>query len=199
MSDTTTVEPDKKTDANTIDHLDDKTQAEIRKLREENAARRIKAKELEDKVAELDRIKAEYDKEKQRKLEEDGKLKEIIELKDKELQNFQGTKEKMEKYEKYFSDRLEAEMKGLTETQIEELNSYNLSVEEKLKWINNRKAEKGISVNSPSSERPGGGVKDYAAVIKEYLEGNLKKKSEILFNSKANDKTLYQTLMDVKS
>ncbi len=89
-------------------------------------------------------------------------------------------------------------MKGLSEAQIEELNSYNLSDEEKLKWITNRKAEKGITANSPSSERPGGGVKDYAAVIKEYQDGNIQKKSEILFNAKANDKTLYETLKGLK-
>jgi chromosome segregation ATPase len=96
-------------------HLAEEDKKMILSLREEAAAKRVRAKELE---SELETIKSEQQKIKEQKLKEDGKLQELLEQKELELQELSGIKSKVEKYESYFKEQLDVALEELTETEV---------------------------------------------------------------------------------
>jgi hypothetical protein len=148
-----TTEVVEKNDHPGLEGLDDATKTEIIKLRRESAERRVKAKEIQ---TELESLKAEREAEKQRKMEEDGKLKELLDIKSKELEELQGVKKEKELYDSIFKEQLETAIGKLSTTQAELIAESGLSIGDKLKWANRLAQESTTKKDSPDSTRPGG-------------------------------------------
>jgi len=149
-----------------LSHLNEEDRKEILALRKEAADRRVKAKEIEQ---ELNKMKREQQKREEERLIEEGKIKELLDVKEKEIETLVPLREKVSNYEQYFQDQLEIAMGKLTETQKEFINDSDMTIEKKLKWAIKFSSEGLAPAAPPDSVRPGGKAPTEKINISEYL------------------------------
>ncbi len=167
-------------------------QREIRKLKDENAQRRIKNTALEKAISEKEAIDK---KAADQKLIDDGKLQEVIDSQGTELSSLKEVKEKNDTYEKYFSDQLEAQLKTLSETHVALINESNMTTSEKLKWAIKLSETGSVDANSPDSTRPGGQVVNPDINLEDY-QGNSGRKA--LIQLKNTNPKKYEMVLKLK-
>ena len=145
----------------------------IAKLKDENAKNRIKNAELkESSRAGNDAIET-LKKIEETKLADEGKYKEILEAKDKELSEMKVDKELLDKYEIVFKKDLDDEIKGLGESTVKMILESGKPVADQLEMARAIRKESGLNSNSPASQKAGGGLSDSNgedAITKEYNE-----------------------------
>jgi chromosome segregation ATPase len=174
-----------------LSHLSEEDKKRVVELREENAKRRHRAKELEK---ELNEYKEEQQKIKEEKLKEDGKLQELLDAKQKEIDELKGLKETNEEYENTFKEQLEAIRKKLTKQQIDLIDDSGWTISKQLKWAL-QMSENNKSLNDgPGSERPGGDIVPKNIDLNEYRgpKGRIK-----LASLKSADLKKYNIIMEM--
>lgn len=182
---------------NGFSSLPEETQKEIKNLREENAKRRVGNKEEKDELIRLRELETNVKEQKEKKLEEEGKIKELLEIKDKELEALKPIKDLNIKYEETFKKQLEEELKGLSDNMVAMVNGAGQNYAEKLAYAKTVKSEMSVSKNSPGFEAPGtsytGG--DHKIAINEIRnEKDMIKKAEMLFQLKNKNKQIYNQI-----
>jgi hypothetical protein len=193
------IETQENEDVNEFDSLPEKTKEEIRKLRRESADRRIKTKELQTQLNELKEVKEQYEEDQKKKLEEDGKLKELVDMQSKEIEELKLIKEANAKYEAYFQDKLDQEIKGLGKETTELILSSDKTISDKLEAVRKIKAEINKNTNSPASVRIGntdgnGNVNLETMLSKIKNESDMKKKTKMIFEVKDKYPGLYEQI-----
>ncbi len=128
-----------------IDRFSEESQTYIKELREESKTARLKLKEIEDKNADAVKLK----------LVEDGKLQELIEAQNTELETYKGIKETNDKNNEYFNKILETEVDGLSESIKEMILSSDKLTVEKIEMAKKIKSEQGTKSSSIGSESIG--------------------------------------------
>ena len=169
----------------------------IRELRDENAKRRVNSKEVDTELARLRELEQQVKEQTTKKLEEEGKFKELLLEREKELEALKPLKELTEKYESSFKAQFEEELKGLSETMTEMINKAGGNYAEKLDFAKKLKSEMGVKSNSPGAEAPGtsytGG--DSKALLESIrTEKDMVKKSEMIYELKSKNPQLYNQL-----
>ena len=200
MSDeNTTLEAKTETTTETVEeqnpalaHLSDKDKAEYLKLRDESAARRIKNRELNE---ELERLKSEISKQTEQKMLEDGKLKELLDTKQKELDELNPIREKFELYENYFTDQLEAILTTLTPGQRQLIDESGWDVAKKLSTAEMFRKEIVNIADGIGSKRPGPDVDVKDIKLEDYqgVEGRAK-----LIRLKNDNPKLYEQILSLR-
>jgi DNA repair exonuclease SbcCD ATPase subunit len=176
------------------EHYTEEDKQFIRELRKEAAEKRVKAKTVED---ELNTLKAEIAKQEENKLKEQGRLQELLEKKESELERLTSIEEENNGYKQYFEEQLEEALKDLTEVQKGILEDSNMDVQKKLKWAREMNKEgSGQVLPSPDSVRPGGKAPSEKINMADY-EGpeGIKR----LVALKYSNPTLFQTICAIKS
>ncbi len=174
-------------------HLTAEDQEMVVALRKESADKRIAAR---DAMAELAKIKEDQKLAAEAKLVEDGKLKELLDAKEIELSELKGTKEKVDTYEKYFVDQLEAQMGKLTPIQKELIEKSKMEVSEKLEWAIKLQEDGDAKKESPDSARPGGKAPTEKVNVADYQGPEGRSKLVLL---KKTDPILYEAIIKAKN
>lgn len=124
---------------------------------------------------ELSEFKTAQEKAREQKLVEDGKYKELLEEKEKQLSDLMGVKERADKYDAYFQSKLEKAKEGLSDVQAKLVEGFNGSLEEKLQMAEELQSSIPQRTSSPGAARPGSNdsprfdLKDYTGA-----DGNAK-------------------------
>lgn len=168
-------------------------QKEIYKLHQENKERRLKAKELQE---EIDKLSAQKKADEEAKLKEDGKLQELLDAKEKELEELKPLKEENEKNTEFFTTQLETALKKLPATQIDLINESEMPISKKLEWALKLGNESLSHVDSPDSRRPGGDVPDPNINLDDYKGPEGRKK---LLKLRDSNKRLYEQILELKN
>jgi len=176
-----------------LSHLSEEDKSAIIALRKENADKRVKAKAA---IEELEQLKEEKRLNDEAKMLEDGKLKELLESKDKELKSLKPLEDKVTSYEGYFIAQLEEVMKELPETQRELISSTDMDVAKKLEWSQKLIKEVNGLKPIPDSVRPGGKAPEDKIDMSEYigLDGQRK-----LVNLSKTNRPLYDAIIKQKN
>lgn len=151
----------------------EETDAYINKIQDENAKHRIKSKELDDQLKAGNEAKEALKKIEETKLAEEGKYKELLEAKDKELDEYKVDKSLLDKYEAVFKIDLENELKGLGESTVKMITDSGKPIADQLEMAREIRKENGLNTNSPASAKAGGSLSDSKgeeAILKEYHE-----------------------------
>lgn len=175
-----------------LEHLTEKDKQVYEELRRENAKRRIRNKELEK---EINDIQSKIKKQEENKLKEDGKLKELLEAKEKELEEMQPLKDELEQYKLLLSEQLEAELKKLPAKQRDLITESTLSQVEKIKWAKTLSESVRTQGDSPDSARPGGDVPLPDIKLSDYEGPEGRKKLIEIRNTKPK---LYDEILKLK-
>jgi len=173
-------------------HLSDKDKAEYLKLRDEAAAKRIKNKELND---ELETLRTQIRKQTDEKLLEDGKLKELLDAKQTELDELLPIKEQYDEYNKYFEDQLEATLTTLAPGQKQLIEESGWNVSKKLSWAQKFKDEIVNIADGIGSKRPGPDV-DVKDIKLEDYEGQTGRAKLIAL--KTDNPKLFDTILSLR-
>jgi len=156
-----------------LEHLDDTTRNEILSLRNEAKERRLKTKELQKQ---LDELNAASEKAKQDKLIEEGKIQELLDERTKEVESLKPLAEKISEYEKQFETQLEAEVSKLNPEQQELINESGLPLIKKLNLAKSLSKQIEKPKDGPDSKRPGGDFNADDINLEDYKgkEGRIK-------------------------
>jgi hypothetical protein len=156
-----------------LSHLDDVTRNEILSLRNEAKERRLKSKELQKQ---LDEMKAVQDKANEQKLIDEGKIKELLEERTKELDSLKPLVEKVQTYEQQFETQLEAVVSKLSSEQQDLIKESGLPLTKKLNLANSLIKQVDVKPNGPDSKRPGGEINVDDVNLDDYKgkEGRIK-------------------------
>ena len=172
-------------------------QRKIEELLNENASRRIKNKELNEQLGEYTKLKAEIEANKEKELSEQGKFKELLEDREKKLQELSPLADKVKKYEEVLSKDLEKEIDTLPETLKKMISESGKDKAEQLEMARSLRAELGQSTSSPGVERPGGDVmtQDVQSLVDKYrAETDMMVKMGMLAEIKAKFPEVYKKL-----
>ena len=176
-----------------LSHLSDEDRNKVLSLRKEAADRRVKNKEL---TKELEAIKSKIQKAEEDKLIEDGKLKELLDEKQKQLDDLLSIKDENDKLKTHFEKQLEAAMKKIGKEQRELLDDSGWDVAKKLEWAL-RFSDNNLSKNdSPDAARPGGEQVDKNIDLNEYKGPAGRRKLTAL---KTSDPKKYALIMNLKT
>lgn len=149
-------------------------------------------KELKEKLRlfEADKKAAE-----EAKLQEEGKYKELLEAKEKELAELQSATEERDSYRAYFEAKLEKAKEGLTDLQIKAVDGFNGSLSDKVAMAEEFKGTTERPTSSPGASRPGSTSPNQEFDVKDYMgkEGILK-----LNKLYHDNKELYDAVIDAK-
>jgi chromosome segregation ATPase len=174
-----------------LTHLSEEDKNKILRLRRESADRRTQIKELKE---ELNTIKTKTQKQEEDKLIEDGKLKELLDEKQKQLDELSGIKDENDKLKTHFEKQLEAATNKLSKEQQELINDSGWDVAKKLEWAL-RFSDKTLSKNdSPDAKRPGGEQPE-SVDLSEYKGPEGRKKLAML---KFTNPAKYKLVMDLR-
>jgi len=168
-------------------------QKEIYKLHQENKDRRLKSKEVEKERDELQKkIKDNEDAQ----LKADGKLQELLDSKEKELEELRPIKEENEKNNEFFTTQLETALKKLPTTQVNLINESEMTTSKKLEWALKLGNESLSNVDSPDSKRPGGNAPMPDINLDDYRgpEGRIK-----LMKLRDVNPKLYEQILELKN
>lgn len=145
----------------------EKAQAEIYRLNRENAARRIKAKELQQQ---LDEINAQASKQEDARMVEEGKLKEVLDKREKELESLRSVKSENEAYKAHFEKMLEDKLSTIDQQKADLITKSNMTLKEKVEMASMLSQESKAleQSNSPDSTRPGGEVPSEPIDLDQY-------------------------------
>jgi chromosome segregation ATPase len=134
-----------------------------------------KNRELLDEKKKLQKeyedLKSNIDKQKQQELEKKEEFKKLYEDEKVKVNELAGLKDKATAYDDYFSKQVEKEIDSLPNSMKEVINNLDKPFDEKLKHIQNIKADMGKTVNSPAIERPGESSVELDISKYEGLEG----------------------------
>ena len=111
--------------------------------------------QLKSLKSELTEFKTAQESAREQKLAEEGKYKELLEEKEKQLADLVPVKEKADNYDAYFEKRLEEAKEGLTEIQIKAVEGFNGSLADKVAMADEFKGVTPTRTSSPGAERPG--------------------------------------------
>ena len=141
----------------------------------------------------FDELEAERKKNEDAKLLEEGKYKDLLESKEKELTELQGAAEERDGYREFFEKKLESTLEGLTDLQKKAVNGFNGTISEKLEMAEEFKGTVSTpSASSPGSSRPSAN-NDYNFDISEYLGPDGAQKR---YRLKFTDEKKYQKVME---
>ena len=163
----------------------------IERLRDENKTTRLKAAEYEKKLADE---AAARKVEEEKKLVDDGKLKELLTVKEKEIAALKAIEEKNKSYEGFFSKQLEEKLKTLSETQREMITDSGQDLAKKLEWADKLNAERGIGTDSPGGT-PSRKDSSLSLVQKFKDAKNTQERAAILFEAEKFDKAAYKEIL----
>lgn len=131
-------------------------EAYVKKLRDEAASHRTKAKEFESTLsqvqAELEQLRKSQESAKAKELEDQGRWKEIAEQNALKLAQFEGLPTKLQEYETTIKGLLEGQREGLPEAIIELLDAMNPV--KQLEWLGKHKAELVKPATQQSNGQP---------------------------------------------
>lgn len=162
----------------------------IKELRHENATARVRNAETEKRLAEIEK---QAEAERQSKLAEEGKIKELAESYKKELDNLAPVRELAGDAEKYFTARLEEKVKGLTDVEREMIEQSKASLPQRLDLVEKLLSQKTVLQNSP------GGKPSKQALLDSTLDDFLKPENrERLHELYFTDKELYAKVIEAK-
>jgi chromosome segregation ATPase len=165
----------------------------VEELRNESAKYRTQRNELKTKLEESEKKAKEFDDLMKKQQEEQGKFKELYEAEKKKAERLPDLEARLAKNEEYFKGQLDEVLKGLTAKEKELFNDLpEMSTEERLKWAKKLSATKA-GVNSPASERAGGG----AALNEEEWKKIISDKEKMIDLS-INDRPFYEKLIAFK-
>lgn len=165
----------------------DSVEALVNKNREILGEKKKLQKALQDLQTKMN---SEYEK----KLAEDGKLKEALDLKDKRLKELEMAQEKLLKYEEKATLNLKEILKKMPESIQKLIEGFNGDLSEKLQYAEQLKLEFTKKNNSIGSERPGGNVNIDINLDDIKKEKDNVKKAEMMFALKQKDPQAYQRL-----
>lgn len=177
------------------DDLPEGWQREVKRLREENASRRVALKALEDKAsadaAELERLR----KAEEARTAEQGDFRKLYEEAKPRLDVAAKLEAEVKGYQSYFQSQLDAVLDGLDDGLKTLVQSSNLPIQERLEMARKLKGPSG-EATSPASVRPGGGLKPEGDLVKRMSEARTAgDKARILTEAKLNHPKLYPTLL----
>jgi len=150
----TTQEVEPQSNNTGIDALPETWQKEVKSLRDEAAANRVKAKELQSKLEQM----ADYEDLKADRLkqaEEQGKFKELYEELNTKLEGYKGIEEENKTFKSYFEGKLDELLEGVDETTADLIRSSNKSMADKVATAEKLSKVEGTS-SSKGAARPGG-------------------------------------------
>ena len=154
----------------------------IRQTRSEAKEKRLLNKELSERIAEIDKAKA---LEEQKKLEEEGKFKELLTAKEQEIENLNKTlKPKAEEYDKFRQDEIEQVKKILGDKWDDEFSNLSLPALRKMAVTLSKKPEPNLDGGSNGAN--GGGKELTADQKREAYE-----KFPLMDKSKAEENWKY--------
>ena len=130
----------------------DKVLDYVLSLREDTKKYRLDAKSKDEQ---LKKFHDEQEAQKNLKLQEDGKLQELVDKQNQDLENFSKVKELNEQYEARFQKEYEEKKKNLSEPAIKMIDERGTSYIDKLTLADSFLAEAGKSTDSLFSERAG--------------------------------------------
>jgi hypothetical protein len=162
----------------------------VKELRNENAARRVREKELADKLAKIEEATAA----------DQGKYKELYEKQQERLKAVDEQTAELEAYRQSTIAEIDILKKGMdkdTAKMLDELPA-NLTARQRLEWA--RKLA-GNKPNLPAQERPGaaqesGGTTD--TVIEAYRKSSKAERVGMLLKYKQSNPKLYEQLLAVQ-
>jgi DNA gyrase/topoisomerase IV subunit A len=154
----------------------------IRQTRSEAKEKRLLNKELSERIAEIDKAKL---LEEQKKLEEEGKFKELLTAKEIEIENLNKTlKPKAEEYDKFRQEEIEQVKKILGDKWDDEFSNLSLPALRKMAVTLSKKPEPNLDGGSNGAN--GGGKELTADQKREAYE-----KFPLMDKSKAEENWKY--------
>ena len=177
-----------------IETLPEPWQKEVKKLREESAASRVKAKELTDKVKadadELTRLK----KAEEARIAEQGDFRKLYEEAKPKLDALETVSQEAAAYRKHFQRQLDAVLDGADETLKDLITSSGKPIQEKLEMAIKLKGAAAAST-SQVSVRPGGALKTDGDMVKKFQEARTPgERARLLTEAKRNHPKIYETI-----
>ena len=176
----------------TFDQLDEKSKKEIIKLRRESAEKRVKNKDLQ---AQLDALNLKNKQEEEKKMAEDGRLKELLTNKEAEIESLKIEAAEKKLYEQTFTEQLDTILKKLPTSQRELIHESKMSLAEKVKWATRFESE-GVQTPGPDSRRPGGEAVEKEIKLTDYV--GLEGQKRLIALRDTNPK-LYQRILELKN
>ena len=167
----------------------DSYKKEIESLRKEAAKYRTRSKEMSDYKSKAE----EYEKIIEERRIAEGQYKELYESQKEEVETLKSAKARLDAIEEQFQEKLENEMKNLTETQKEIVSSLQADVETKLNYVDKLKKEMNINRSSPASDRPNLSGAQLQTDIMEKIneEKDIRKRTKMLFELKRKNPELF--------
>jgi hypothetical protein len=129
---------------------------------------------------ELEKFKKQSEIENEKKLEEEGKFKELLEAKEKRLSELEGVNEKLQRHEERAKKKIEEVIKELPDSFKNLILKFDGDLDEKLSYAEELKKELGKKTSSPASERPGGGAAPEITIDMINNEKDIVKKMEMM-------------------
>jgi hypothetical protein len=166
----------------------------ILQLRAENASRRLKEKETSERLKLLSELEEKARKSEEERMANDGKLKELLDLKEKEINDLKPLKDYHAKSETYFGGKLEAAMKSLTEAEREVIGQIPGSSVDRLAAAEKLISARGGASNDDLGGRPGQSTLT-GSQFAEYLDP---KNWRALSALSVSNPTLYRKVQDYK-